>query len=101
MTSVMTEMQEKASQSPSDEGDTEGGNGRRAMGRCTLIMHHKDAWEHTGSALAERGTASAEHGAELYRVHLRCNGSSGFGLTTLVCVSVASPSELFRTDVLS
>lgn len=48
-------------------------------------------------------TASAEHSAELYRVHLDCSGSSKFRLTMLVCVSAASSGkgELFRTDVLS
>lgn len=30
-------MQEKASQSPWDGGDTEGGNGRRATGHCIFV----------------------------------------------------------------
>lgn len=60
-------MQEKASPSPGDGADTEGGNGRRARGHCILTRNQRAAWEHTGAVLAEGGAGSAgEHGAELY-----------------------------------
>lgn len=60
------EMQEKASQSPWDGGDTEGGNGRRAMGHCILI-HISGVYGNTDTVLAEGGMGSAgKHNAELY-----------------------------------